>query len=106
MEIGELDTRIVFNRKVQEKDKNGELKKKLVPVFLCWAEIRKATAKEFKESEGRSTKITFAIREQQKNKVETNMVIAFNGGNFEVIETLPDYKNKEILLIKGELFEW
>ncbi|MBC2067023.1 phage head closure protein [Listeria booriae] len=106
MEIGELDTRIMFNRKVQEKDENGELKKRLAPVFPCWAEVRKATAKEFKEAEGRSTRITFVIREQQKNKIETDMVITFNGGNFEVIETLPDYKNKELFLVKGELFEW
>lgn len=106
MEIGQLDTRITFNEKAQRKDDNGELKKVLVPSFSCWAEVRRATAKEFKEAEGRSTKITFAVRERQKKKIETDMVITFDGGNFEVVETLPDYRYKELFLIKGELVEW
>ncbi|MBC1491943.1 phage head closure protein [Listeria booriae] len=106
MEIGQLDTRITFNKKVQRKDDNGELKKVLAPTFSCWAEVRRATAKEFKEAEGRSTKITFAVRQQQQKKIETDMVITFEGGNFEVVETLPDYRKKELFLIKGELVEW
>ncbi|MBC1402139.1 phage head closure protein [Listeria booriae] len=106
MEFGQLNTRITFNKKAQKKDSNGELKDVLVPSFSCWAEVRRASAKEFKEAEGRSTKITFAVREQQSKKIETNMVITFGSGNFEVKETLPDYKYKELFLIKGELFEW
>lgn len=108
-----MNTRIKFFNLKDGQNEDGEI----VPGiekdthFTCWAEVNKATMKEFKErtqtvdqgklKKRRDTRI-FAIRYQQEKEVETTMLIEFKGRNYEIIDVEEDYKRQDMMLIKAE----
>lgn len=115
MRTRHLNNRMTFFVLEDKKNGDGELIKNIKKeLFSCWCEVSKATVKEFKErtisakngelQKRRATK-NFFIRYQQQEAIDTAMMIEFKGKTYKVIDTEPDEKNFDYLMIKAEVIE-
>ncbi|EAG7777715.1 head-tail adaptor protein, partial [Listeria monocytogenes] len=59
MDFEELTDRITFRQKKNKKNNYGESEEVKEAVGSCWAGVRRATIKEFSDTEGRANTITF-----------------------------------------------
>lgn len=113
MEFEELNKRITFYDKKTKKDSNGELKDSFEVVFSCWSGVSKASIREFANSEKERKMITLCIRFEHLSQVKNELVFSFNDQTQKMEKTIyrvtsyePDFKNHELLLIKGECVNW
>lgn len=104
-----MNERITFFTVKTIKDENGDPTEKRENLFSCWAEIAKATAKEFRDrtsdnikdiQKQRNTK-TFYIR--FRTDVDTCQRIEWRGVKYQVIDTETDWQSKDMLMVKAEV---
>ncbi|WP_157454708.1 phage head closure protein [Carnobacterium maltaromaticum] len=111
-----MNERITFFNKVEKKNEDGEVVSgSPVESFSCWAEISKATVKEFKERTSaelmgnglkkRKDSMIFIIRYQQQETIDSNMLIEFRGTMYEIINVETDYARKDFSLVSGVAVE-
>lgn len=113
MQTRNMNARIKFFNYKSGQNEDGEIveKQEKKEHFTCWAEVNKATMKEFKErtesvdkghlQKRRDTRI-FGIRYQQKVEPTSAMMIDFKEKTYSIIDMEIDYKNYDMLLIKAE----
>ncbi|MBC2132064.1 phage head closure protein [Listeria innocua] len=106
MDFEELTNRITFRRKTNKKNNYGESEEVKEVIGACWAGIRRATIKEFADTEGRANTITFIIRKKQRFKIDSAQVIFYEGNDFEIIEMPPTAQTDDFKLIKARWVEW
>lgn len=103
-----LNERIFFIEYKKEKDQNGDLIKKEKERFFCWAEVAKATTKEFRnrstdkidELKKRRNKRTFYIR--FRKEIEDEKYIKWRDRVYRIIDIEEDWQSKDMLMITVE----
>jgi SPP1 family predicted phage head-tail adaptor len=100
---GQLNERITFNVKKSTKV-NGVAKLDLVPVATVWATVWLQSVKDRIANIGNATAdmITFVIRDKQDFNVTNDMVITFNGLNYEIKNSQRDIHQKWMTIICQE----
>ncbi|MGB3161549.1 MAG: phage head closure protein [Carnobacterium sp.] len=111
-----MNERITFLMKKDGQNEDGEvvtgIKEEL---FTCWAEVSKATVKEFRERTSqelagdgikkRKDTIIFNIRYQQKEPVDSTMIISFRGNEYEILNVETDFMRKDFSMISAVMVE-
>lgn len=104
----------VFKNSVGKNDDGEVVDKVRKDLFSCWAEIPKATVKEFRSRSNqevgesiqkRKNVISFNIRYRQKETVDTSMLIEFSGDIFQIIDVETDYMRKDFSMISAVMIE-
>lgn len=111
-----MNTKIKFFRYeeiVNDLGETEDIKKDIL--FSCWAEVSKATVKEFRsrttyketgdDIQKRRNTLMFIVRYQQKMEVDSDMLIEFNGKNYEIKDIEVDYANQDFNMIRAEVIE-
>lgn len=82
--------------------------------FTCWAEVPKATTKEFRnrtnqkvgqDIDKRKNQIQFHIRYRQKEEVDSSMRIRFRGKEFQIVDVETDFMRKDFTMISAVIIE-
>lgn len=111
VETRNMNARLKFFNFESGQNNDGEIIKKSTKKehFKCWSEVNKATMKEFKERVGtldkgnlqkRRDTLVFGIRYQQKLEVLSTMMVEYKGKDYSIIDMEPDFKRKDMQLIK------
>lgn len=110
-----MNERITIFKRVPGQNDDGEvIPNKRKDIFECWAEIPKATVKEFmnrsnqdigQDIQKRKETVTFNIRYRQKEVVDSSMLIDFRGRIFQIIDVETDYMRKDFTMIKAVISE-
>lgn len=110
-----MNERITIFKETPGQNDDGEtLDNKRTDLFSCWAEVQKATVKEFKSrssqefGEGiqkRKRNINFNIRYRQKEIVDTSMLIDFRGDDYQIVDVETDYMKKDFSMISAVMTE-
>lgn len=108
-----MNERIEFYETKPVKNENGDYKNVDTVLFSCWAEVAKATTKEFKnrstekiqEIEKRKNVRVFYIRHQQKIPVDTGMKVKWRDKKYLVEDTEEDWRSKDMLMVSVVLVE-
>lgn len=91
------------------KDENGDVTPTEKQIFECWAEVGKATVKEFRDrSENNIEKIdkrklvrVFYIR--HRTDIDTEYLIKWRGALYQITGLEEDFVFKDLLLVSGVL---
>lgn len=106
-----LNERIFFISEELTKDDNGDPIVEELSLFSCWAEIAKATTKEFRDRSRENIEQTLKRREKRtlyirfRTDVETDMVLRWRDKKYKVIDLEEDWKSKDMLMITVEVVE-
>ncbi len=106
-----LNERIEFFERKTIKDDNGDPIEIDKVLFSCWAEVPKATTKEFRDRKTddienikkRRNKRTFYIR--FRTDVDSGMLVKWRGVIYKVTETEEDWQSKDMLMLNAEVVE-
>lgn len=106
-----MNERITFFERKNVKDENGDLIEKDEDLFSCWAEVPKATTKEFRDrsSEGiesiqkRKIRKVFYIR--FRTDVDTELFVNWRGTKYQVIDSEEDWQSKDMLMVTCEVIQ-
>ncbi|MCM6869517.1 phage head closure protein [Enterococcus faecium] len=101
--INELNERIdVITVKTKPGPMPGEDVETII--FSCWAKIRTQNIKDVKEMAGTTYDDTLeiVIRQDQKKKITTKMLVGWQGNKYNVVKVNPDtaFKDYMVLLVK------
>lgn len=68
-----------------------------VDVFSTWAYVRQQYLNEIASTAGTTLKdtITFVIRYDQPQEIDTSMAIKWNGAVYQIVKANPDLANKQ-----------
>lgn len=106
-----MNERITFFVLDLMKDENGDPTNVRRDLFSCWSEIAKATTKEFRD---RSTDSIESIAKRRvlktfyirfRTDVDSEQYIDWRGNIYQVIDTEPDWRSKDMLMVKAEVIE-
>lgn len=111
-----MNERITFFTKRDGQNEEGEVVSGIKKIlFTCWAEVSKATVKEFRERTSqelagggitkRKDTIIFNIRYQQKQLVDSTMMIDFRGKEYEILNVETDFMRKDFSMISAVMIE-
>ena len=111
-----MNERITFYKKKDGQNEDGEVVTGIKEeIFTCWAEVSKATVKEFRERTSqelagdgikkRKETIIFNIRYQQEEPVDSTMIISFRGNEYEILNVETDFMRKDFSMISAVMVE-
>lgn len=107
-----MNQRISFFAVETTQNEKGDLVRKEVKKYACWAEMPKATTKEFRDRE------TNKIEEIQKRRnvrvfyirkrpfeIDSAWLINWRGTSFKITAIEDDWQHYDMLMISAELIE-
>lgn len=106
-----MNERITFFEKIPMKNADGDVVLSDKVHFSCWAEVPKATTKEFRD---RTSESIEAIQKRRIRKVfyirfrtdvDTEMLIEWRGTTYQVIDLEEDWQSKDMLMVTCEVIE-
>lgn len=106
-----MNERIEFYTVEDVKDENGDSTQVETTLFLCWAEVAKATTKEFRdrtinhidEPEKRKETRVFYIR--FRTDVDSAYFVNWRGKKYQVKDIEEDWQSKDMLMVSVEVIE-
>lgn len=95
--VGQLNERITFRENQMVRGEGGVLITKQVDVFSTWAYVRQQYLNEIATTSGGTLEntITFVIRYDQPQPINTGMAIKWNGKTYQIVKANPDLANKQ-----------
>lgn len=106
-----MNERIVFYTVEDVKDENGDSTPVETTLFSCWAEVAKATTKEFRDRtnnhieglEKRKERRVFYIR--FRTDVDSSYFVNWRGKKYQVKDIEEDWQSKDMLMVSVEVIE-
>lgn len=107
-----MNQRISFLSNEQTQNDDGDLINVPKVHFACWAEVPKATTKEFRDRETnkieeiqkRKKIVVFYIR-KRKEPIDTAWEITWRGNSYRIKAVEDDWQSLDMDMISGELIE-
>jgi SPP1 family predicted phage head-tail adaptor len=106
-----MNERIEFYTVEDVKDENGDSTQVETTLFLCWAEVAKATTKEFRDRtinhieglEKRKERRVFYIR--FRTDIDTSYFVKWRDKRYQINEIEEDWQSKDMLMVSVEVVE-